>query len=259
MDDEKPLPRAIALFWGEQQQSRRGPKPGLTLDRIVAAAIEIADAEGLGPLSMARVAERLGFTTMSLYRHVRSKDDLLLLMMNAVSAGAPDFPDDGSIEWRPALRQWAAANYTGYQRHPWIMQIVNAGPPLTPAQLAWMDAGLRALGGTALPEGLKMLVILTVTSYVHGHATFTVKLADVDNTPDDAAFGMLFSTFLDPAKHPALIRAVATGVFKSAEADSEAEFDFGLNLILDGVAALISAASPGSASRPDGTGRSTPG
>jgi len=259
MDEEPALPRAIALFWGEQQhQARRGPKPGLSLDRIVAAAVEIADAEGLGPLSMARVAERLGFTTMSLYRHVRSKDDLLLLMMNAVSAGAPEFPDDGSVPWRPALRQWAAANYAGYQRHPWIMQIVNAGPPMTPAQLDWMEAGLRVLRGTGLPEELKLLMILTITAYVHGQATFSVKLADVDNTPDGDAFGPLFGKLIDPARHSALARTVATGVFDGGEEDYEAEFGFGLDALLDGFAALIAAGSPGSASRPDGTGRSTP-
>ncbi|GIJ51167.1 TetR family transcriptional regulator [Virgisporangium aliadipatigenens] len=258
MTEEPALPRAITLFWGEQQQPRRGPKPGLSVDRIVAAAVEIADKEGLGPLSMARVAERVGVTTMALYRHVRSKDDLLILMMNAVSAGAPVYPDDGRVEWRTALRAWAAANYAGYQRHPWIMQIANAGPPLTPAMLDWMDSGLRALGGTGLSEPVKLLVILNITAYVHGQATFSVKLADVDNTPDGDAFGKNFGRLVDPEKHPALARAVASGVFEAEEEDYEAEFAFGLDRILDGIAALISPGSPGSASHPDGTGRSTP-
>ena len=86
---KSPLPPRLQLLWGLQERPRRGPKPGLSLERIVDAAIGLADAGGLAAVSMARVAAELGFTTMSLYRYVPTKDDLLELMVDAASGLPP--------------------------------------------------------------------------------------------------------------------------------------------------------------------------
>ena len=86
------LPRGVALAWGVAAHPQRGPKRELSIERIVEAAIDIADAEGLAAVSMSRVAASLGFTTMSLYRYVTSKDDLILLMQEGASL--PPVPDD---------------------------------------------------------------------------------------------------------------------------------------------------------------------
>ena len=86
--EQVPLPPGLDLLWGRRERGKRGPRAGLSADAIVAAAIRIADAEGLEAVSMARVANELGFTTMSLYRHVASKDELLQLMWNASALGA---------------------------------------------------------------------------------------------------------------------------------------------------------------------------
>ena len=83
-----PLPPGLDLLWGRRERGRRGPRPGLSADAIVDAAVRLADAEGLEAISMARVAAELGFTTMSLYRYVASKDELLQLMFNASALGA---------------------------------------------------------------------------------------------------------------------------------------------------------------------------
>src|SRR6187401_87608 len=98
-DADPELPRGVALAWGVAANPQRGPKRELSIERIVDAAVEIADAEGLGAVSMSRVAASLGFTTMSLYRYVTSKDDLILLMQEG--AVLPPVPDE-SIErgWR---------------------------------------------------------------------------------------------------------------------------------------------------------------
>src|SRR6476646_7081634 len=85
--DDAPLPRALELLWGEAAPARRSR--GLTRERIVTAAIELADADGLGALSMARLAERLGSGTMSLYRHVSNKDELLVFMLSAAADPPP--------------------------------------------------------------------------------------------------------------------------------------------------------------------------
>src|SRR6187200_2904230 len=117
--DEQPdpeLPRGVALAWGIAAHPQRGPKRELSIERIVDAAVEIADAEGLAAVSMSRVAASLGFTTMSLYRYVTSKDDLILLMQEG--ALLPPVPDD-SIErsWRDGITAWVLAMRGAYRAH----------------------------------------------------------------------------------------------------------------------------------------------
>ena len=82
------LPAGLDLLWERLDEPAAEPKPGLSLSSIVRAAVELADAGGLDAVSMAKLAKRLGFTTMSLYRHVTSKNDVLLLMLHSVAAGA---------------------------------------------------------------------------------------------------------------------------------------------------------------------------
>src|SRR5580704_17830759 len=122
-DDATPgLPPGLDLLWGRRAPGRRGPKPGLSVDGIVEAAIRIADAEGLEAVSMARVAKELGFTTMSLYRHVASKDELLQLMWNASATGAETLVLEGD-GWREKLRMWAVFQREALDQHPWITQM----------------------------------------------------------------------------------------------------------------------------------------
>ena len=105
------LPPGLDLLWGRRESGRRGPKPLLSIDAIVTAAVRLADAEGLEAVSMARVAKELGFTTMSLYRYVTNKDELLQLMWNASVQGAEDLVLAGST-WRERLREWAPCSGT---------------------------------------------------------------------------------------------------------------------------------------------------
>ena len=138
-----PLPRALEILWREP--STPGRPGGLSRERIVAAAVELADSDGLAALSMARLAERLGCGTMSLYRHVANKDELVTFMLST-APGPPPAPADPA-DWRGGLANWAAGLWDIYHRHPWILQAAAAGPPADPGQLAWLDAGLAALGG----------------------------------------------------------------------------------------------------------------
>src|SRR6202020_324762 len=91
------LPPGLDLLWGRRGQGKRGPRPGLSADMIVDAALRVADAEGLEAVSMARVAAELGFTTMSLYRHVASKEELLQLMWNGSALGAESLVTAGDV------------------------------------------------------------------------------------------------------------------------------------------------------------------
>src|SRR5437899_2704205 len=128
MDDaENSLAADLALLWGLREPSRRGPKPGLTLEDIIRAAVDVADAEGLDAVSMARVAAHLGNSTMALYRHVKSKRELLLLMADSALEYPPEFPNDG--DWRAGMTLWAHGVLASVRAHPWFLRIPISGPP----------------------------------------------------------------------------------------------------------------------------------
>ncbi len=134
---------ALERLWRREEFDRR-PRLGLSLERVVHSGIELADGEGLGAVSMKRVAERLGFTTMSLYRYVTSKDELLLLMHDAVwqPPQGLEAPRDG---WRAGLERWTREQHVIMEHHPWLDQIRFIDRAGTPSQIAWIDLGLRAL------------------------------------------------------------------------------------------------------------------
>src|SRR3954464_11401972 len=117
-DEPLALPPGIDLLWGRRAPGSRGPKPGLSIDAIVAAAISIANAEGLDAVSMARVAKAVGFTPMSLYRYVSNKDELLQLMWNASADGIVDFKPEG-IGWRARLSHWAMTQRDVIESNVW--------------------------------------------------------------------------------------------------------------------------------------------
>jgi len=231
MTTDEPLPRALEILWRDPQPTRRSR--GLSRERIVAAAIELVAAEGLSALSMARLAERLGCGTMSLYRHVANKDELVTFMLST-APDPPPMPADSS-SWRDALSDWAIGLWDIYHRHPWILQTAAAGPPADPGQLAWLDAGLSALGGTGLSERDKLAAVMAVLHYVRGAAALDIEAAHVDG-PDYPA---LLRQVLDADRFPALAAAVAAGVFDDADDDHLAEFSAGLSQLLDGIAVKV--------------------
>src|ERR1700734_2581928 len=165
----RPLPPGLDLLWGRRGRGQRGPKPGLSIDAIVAAAIRLADAEGLEAVSMARVAEQLGFTTMSLYRHVSSKEELLQLMWNASAQGAEDIVLTGN-DWRARLRNWALIQREAIDQHPWITQMPMAAPPMAPNSLTFVERGLEAMDGSGLADADKLRVIGLISSYALSEA-----------------------------------------------------------------------------------------
>jgi AcrR family transcriptional regulator len=244
------LPASIETAWGLRERPSKGPKPGLTLRRIVDAAVKVADAEGIGAVSMSRVAADLGVATMSLYRYVAAKDELLALMMDAAGGPAPAVPAAGE-GWRAGLSRWARAELDFHRRHPWVMRIPISGPPVTPNQIAWLDRGLGCLRDTGLEEGEKLSVMLLLTGYVRNYATLEADLAEAARAsgadPRAAAsnYGRLLAKLTDAERFPALHTLVASGIFEGAEEpeDPDAEFAFGLERVLDGVDALVRARS----------------
>ena len=111
-DDDLDLPPSIALAWGLREAGSRGPRRALTLEQIAEAGIRVAVSEGVGALSMGRIAQELGVGTMSLYRYVAAKDELLLIMVDT-ALGAPP-PAGPGEDWRAGLTRWAAGLRAGY-------------------------------------------------------------------------------------------------------------------------------------------------
>ncbi|MFD9706351.1 TetR/AcrR family transcriptional regulator [Lentzea sp. NPDC059081] len=222
---------------------KRGRKPAIDAADITRAAIAVADAEGLAAVSMARVAQELGNATMALYRHVKSKDELLALMGDAAMDDPPTLPDG---DWRERLGFWAKAVLVAVGKRPWFLQIPISGPPTGPRSLAWFDSGLSALEGVPLEAGEKVGIVMGLMTFVHGEAKLTSTLTrGFEDNP--AAFGRDYGQRLrelvDPRRMPSLAKIVAAGVFDLddlfAAQDVQAEFDFGLQLFLEGVAAHI--------------------
>jgi AcrR family transcriptional regulator len=236
------LPAGLDLLWGQRDRPRRERRDGLSVDRIVEAAIELADADGLEAVSMARVAERLGFTAMALYRHVASKDELLVLMQDAAVGPPPPF-DESLPGWRPQLERWCSALLEVMNAHPWWLYIPISPPPPTPSHMAWLEYGLRALEDTPLAEGDKAAVMLMLDGLVTWEARLTAELGrHAPGTPDpQAVYAEVTRTLADDERFPALARAVATGIFEDQSRDTD--FAFSLAVALDGVERLIAQAS----------------
>ncbi len=226
---DKPLPRALQILWEDAAPSRRSS--GLTRERIVATAIEVADSEGLAALSMARLAERLGCGTMSLYRHVANKDELVMFMLSTAPSPPPIRTDN--TDWSAALTDWAIGLWDVYHRHPWVLQAASAGPPADPGQLAWLDAGLATLGGTGLDERDKLAAVMAVLHFVRGAAALDIEAGHTDG-PD---YPGVLRQVLDAGRFPALAATVEAGAFDDAGDDHLADFRSGLALLVDGITA----------------------
>ncbi|MEO3888975.1 TetR/AcrR family transcriptional regulator [Nonomuraea sp. B5E05] len=247
MSQERSLPPVVERLWGREPVSRRGPRPRLDLTMIASAAIEIADAEGLAGVSMASVASRVGVAATALYRYVGSKEELLTAMADFV---VPMPPDPAGRPWRDYLELWTRAQRDTLLEHPWLLPIAQLTPPLGPRRLLWLDRLLAALDGMGLDGGEK----INVASALAGYALTDAALVATSGEPhvvdpgvggaDD--YGEALAGLLDAETYPALSAAVRAGALRGAEGwVDDGDFHFGLELLLDGVEALIARRASG--------------
>ncbi|WP_147794252.1 TetR/AcrR family transcriptional regulator [Cellulomonas sp. Y8] len=285
------LPPGLAVLWRPAPVGRRGPRPGLTVAGIAEAAIALADADGLGAVSMARVAERLGVTTMALYRYVSSKDDLLAVMLDAAlaeavtAAGGPGAggrgagdaagaaAPDGIPAWRAALERWCADQLDLARRHPWAVQTPAAAALPGPARVAFLERGLRALDSTPLSWSERTAVVGRLSLHMLAEGQVVAAEAQAErayaaaqqadgSTPGPAAhpalvdYASLLRAVTDPQEHPVLAQALDAGAFDadSVAEDDDGRPDWGLRLVLDGVAAVVARAEAREAARAAGAG-----
>jgi AcrR family transcriptional regulator len=215
--------------------------------------VQLANSEGLEAVSMSRLAAELGSSPMSLYRYVAAKDELLALMVDAVMvAVAPREPParSGSEEdWRTGLSRWAWAYHSVLRRHPWVVRVPISAPPVTPNLTMWLEDGLATLRGTGLTEPEKLSVMLLLSGFVRNEATLTADLAADSAAPGAAqqeimpSWGALLARLTDADRFPALHAALASEAFEQDD-DPDDEFVFGLERILDGIAALVRTRTP---------------
>jgi AcrR family transcriptional regulator len=242
---EAGLPRVLAVAWGMHEAPVRGPKRELSHEAIVEAAIELADAGGLAGVTMAKVAEALGFTTMSLYRYVASKDELIALMQDTV-ANEPEVPAVDADDWRRGLRDFAAMQRALYADHPWVLDVpLSLTNVLMPNNVKFADAAYRAM--RTLPAGtdVKQAVLLSLSMFVR---VFGQLERDIAAAGPDAELGPLalqaLAEVITPERFPDLAPVLVTGGYTGdppGGGDAMDDFELGLQLLLDGLGAWTAA------------------
>jgi len=230
---------AYTVIWNRPERAAKGPAPSRTRSEITAAAIAIADAEGIEAVSMRRVANELGTGTASLYRYLASKDDLLALMVDAVAAedgGPPSLTGD----WRADLRALAHRSRATIHRHPWMASLAAGRPSLGPNSL---DAGEHALAAVE-PLGFDIdgmiIVVDTLEAFVRGYAIGelaqqeAVRRSGVGRQEWMDAHGPYLERIIKAGRHPLITRIILDAELPHAADRAERGFELGLERLLDG-------------------------
>jgi AcrR family transcriptional regulator len=163
----------IDTVWARDEERSSGPQP-LSREAIVAAAIEIADADGLEAVSIRRLATKLDARPMSLYSHIGRKGDLIDLMADEVMAGAVIPGGPPTDDWREALRQIAQRTRESTRAHPWMIAAAFHRPFLGPNTLRHIDQSLAAVSELPLSPERKRAVLLAVDTYTLGFVRWEV-------------------------------------------------------------------------------------
>ncbi|MER7051824.1 TetR/AcrR family transcriptional regulator [Streptomyces sp. NPDC000351] len=247
--------RTLDLLWDTGRRPSRGPKPGLTLERIVEVAVEVADRDGLGAVSMRRIATELGTGTMSLYRYVPGKGELIDLMLDRVQRPSEDPGGFGDGDWRTALEALGRATLALYRRHTWLLEVNQSRPVLGPSALDGMEKVLARIKPMGLTDPELVSAIVMIDGYVVGAARTQVHGEEAERSS-----GLTDAQFWQ-AQEPALVKAMTSGrypVLASLTEDTFGagfdHFEFGLQRILDGLEVLVTArgAAGGPAARGSG-------
>lgn len=213
---------------------RHENRPPLARDRILAAAMEVADERGLGAITMREVASRLGVEAMSLYNHVANKDDILDGIADLV-ASQFDLPEDVA-HWREAMRRRALSAHAVFRRHPWAPLLFDSRETSGPARLHYYDWVLGKLmtAGFSVDDSARAFSLLD--SYIYGFGVQRFNLSpDGDASPEEMAEAILAAVPTEeyPHLHRMASHAMRVGY------DADADFEFGLEIILDGLERVL--------------------
>lgn len=240
------LARTLALLWRDTMAvPRRGPERGSSIDAVVKAAMDLADQHGLESVTMRRVAQALGVATMTLYTYVPGKAELIDLLLDAAYLQMHRQDTTGQA-WRQRLTAVADENRTLYAAHPWAAEISTLRPPLGPGLMAKYEHELTALEGLGLTD-IEMDDTLThLLTFVQANArdVDNAHAARRDSTMSDEQWwafnAVLLARVLDERAYPLATRVgTAAGSARSSANDPDHAYCFGLQRLLDGLAALV--------------------
>jgi AcrR family transcriptional regulator len=239
----------IDSVWTRDAEQEAGPQP-LSRESIVAAAIEIADTEGLEAVSIRRLATKLEARPMTLYSHIERKGDLIDLMMDEVMAGAILADPPPSDDWREDLRRIAQATRESVRAHPWIIATAFRRPFIGPNALRHIDQSLAAVSPLPLPPERKRAALLAIDTYTLGFVRWELKsigkgagpcAAIDDGGPSGAEIDAYIAAEAASGKYPHLHEL---GSKKSMSLGVKAEaFETGLNWLIAGIEAEVGAIS----------------
>ncbi len=244
--------RSMALLWRTPADAapRPGPRAGLDVDRIVSAAVALADTEGLAAVSMRRVASDLGVAAMTLYSHVPGKGELVDLMLDTVLG---ELYDDEQVvttgAWRARLRTVAQANWDFFLRHPWALHLATGRPPLGPHLMRKYELELRAVDGLGLSEVQMDLLVTLINGFVRGTVGGVQEKVDAERVTGIsenqwwAATEPFVAQVFDPERYPTAARVGPVAGEEVGAYDPDRSFEFGLERLLDGIGVLILDAS----------------
>lgn len=236
MTDEHPVTRSLALLWHGLPVSRKGPRPALTLKQIVRSAIAIADADGLDALSMRALARELGVGTMSLYRYVRDKAELMNLVLDHVTVRAAE-QEPAAPGWRGMLETISRDARQMYLDHPWLLQVNWSAPVLGPGSVGDLERTLSALTELPFSDQERIMLVTLVDAYVTGsvrqEVLFDQASAQTELTHEE--FWELQLPFLEAAMESGRFPTMAAMSEDSFAGGWEETFELGLGLLLDGV------------------------
>jgi AcrR family transcriptional regulator len=236
-----------------QKHRERGARPpgrdrGLSRDEIVRAAIALADAEGLEAISMRRIARELRAGAMSLYWHVGSKEELLEAMRDSLESEV-EIPDP-SGDWRADLWTFAHRQRAGLLEHQWLMDIIGSGPPSGPNDVRNFERMLALFDQVSPDLLLNIKLFMTLVIYVMGAVVRETqeirgeqaeKLAEADMTPEElqAEHERVGDWFRQSGRFPQILRLMEAGFDPDDPKTRDERFDFGLDTVLDGIAARL--------------------
>ena len=239
--DTQAARRVIELLWDPPAAPpTRGPRPKISLDQVIAAGIELADADGLADLSMRKVAGRLGVGTMSLYTYVPGRDELLELMVNRVhdelDLPGPDLP------WRASVEQQVAERWQLYERHPWLLDLNMARMPVGPHVLDADEALYAALSRSGLQgAGIVSATNLIIWQLLGAARSQIIEADETRRTGTSAeaywnSRASFWETYFDYARYPTMAAIWGAGGFDDEQAHA---FDRQLRRLLDGLEASL--------------------
>ncbi|GHJ33786.1 TetR family transcriptional regulator [Streptomyces hygroscopicus subsp. sporocinereus] len=196
-------------LWLRPTEPRRGRRPSFSREAITAAAVELADAEGLEVVTMRRVAAEVGAGVMSLYSYAPDKETLLNLMVDHVS-GELTVTDPPSGDWRADLKTVAHLQRAHMLRHPWLPAALSTHRVPGPNTLAFLEHALAVLRPTGLDGASKLEIFAQITAFVAGYVTHEIAQAAASRAPDRAAAERRYlAAVAADGRHPELAEALS--------------------------------------------------